>query len=99
VIAKEPELTARETAFAEKEFRMHAVLPQKDVEITSLRQHVIESQSALDARIQEAITKREEELRVAVIRRGEGVAAAMARKEEEIIRRVEGKGGADQKGG
>jgi hypothetical protein len=77
---------------------MHAVLSQKDVEITSLRQHVIESQSAFDARIQEAITTREEELRVAV-RHGEWVAAAMARKEEETIRGVEGKGGAEQKGG
>jgi NIMA (never in mitosis gene a)-related kinase len=50
----------------------------------SLRQHVVESQSALDACIQEAITKREEELRVAMMRREE-VAAAMARREEEIM--------------
>jgi len=85
VIAKERELTARESAFAEKESHMHVVLSQKDAEIASLRQHVIESQSAVDARIKEAIVKREEELRVAVMRREEEVAAAMARREEEIM--------------
>jgi NIMA (never in mitosis gene a)-related kinase 2 len=57
---------------------------QKDVEIMSLWQHVIESQSALNTCIQEAITKREEELRVAMMRREE-VAAAMAQREEEIM--------------
>jgi hypothetical protein len=87
VIAKERELAAWETAFSEKESRMHVVLSQKDVEITSVPQHVIESQSALDACIQEAITKREEELRVAMMR-GEEVAAAMAWREEEIMRAV-----------
>lgn len=85
MIAKERELTAREAAFAEKESRMHAVLSQKDTEIASLRQHVIESQSAVDTRIKEAIAKREEELRVAVMKREEEVAAAMARREEEIM--------------
>jgi len=57
MIAKERELTAQKTAFAEKESCMHAVLAQKDAKIASLQQHVIELQSALEAHIKEAITK------------------------------------------
>ena len=64
---------------------MTTILSQKDAEIASLQQHVIESQSAVDARIKEAITKREEDLREAVMKREAEVAAAMARREEEIL--------------
>ena len=76
MVAKERELSAREAAFIEKESHIQAILSQKDTEIASLQQHVVDCQSAVDTRIRQAITKREEELRVAVMKREEEVAAA-----------------------
>ena len=88
VIAKEREISARETALAEREAKLTAVVVEKDAEIFRLFNVVSTAQSQLDARIREAIGKREEELRVAIRKREEEVAAAMARREEEIMSAV-----------
>ena len=88
VIAKEREISARETALAEREAKLTALVAEKDAEILSLHNLISTAQSQLDARIREAIGKREEELRVAIRKREEEVAAAMARREDEILSAV-----------
>ena len=88
VVAKEREIFARETALAEREMKLTALVVEKDAEILRLHNLVSTAQCQLDARIREAIGKREEELRVAVRKREEEVAAAMARREEEILSAV-----------
>ena len=88
VIAKEREISVRETALAERETKLTAIVVEKDAEILRLHNVVSTAQSQLDTRIREAICKREEELRVAIRKREEEVAAAMARREEEILAAV-----------
>ncbi|KAG8218041.1 kinase-like domain-containing protein [Butyriboletus roseoflavus] len=88
VIAKEREVSARETALADREAMLTALVVEKDAEILRLHKLVSTAQSQLDARIREAVGKREEELRVAVRKREEEVAAAMARREDEILSAV-----------
>ncbi|KAI9567210.1 kinase-like domain-containing protein [Boletus coccyginus] len=88
VIAKEREISARETALAEREAKITAVVVEKDAEVHRLHHLLSAAQAQLDARIREAIGKREEELRVAIRKREEEVAAAMARREEEIMSAV-----------
>ncbi|KAF9220114.1 kinase-like protein [Gyrodon lividus] len=88
VIAKEREVSVRETALAEREARLTALAAEKDAEILRLHNLISTAQSQLDERIREAIGKREEELRIAVRKREEEVAAAMSRREEEIMSAV-----------
>ena len=88
VIAKEREISARETAMAEREVELTVLLTEKDGEILRLHNLISTAQSQLDARIREAIGKREEELRVALRKREEEVAVAMARREDEIMSAV-----------
>lgn len=88
VIAKEREISARETALAEREAKITAIVVEKDAEVHRLHHLLSAAQAQLDARIREAIGKREEELRVAIRKREEEVAAAMARREEEILSAV-----------
>ncbi|KIK91246.1 hypothetical protein PAXRUDRAFT_831005 [Paxillus rubicundulus Ve08.2h10] len=86
--AKEREVSARETALAEREARLVALVAEKDAEILRLRSLISIAQSQLDERIRGAVGKREEELRIAVRKREEEVAAAMSRREEEIMAAV-----------
>ena len=88
VIAKEREVSARETALADREAKFTALVVEKDAEILRLHNIISTAQSQLDARIRDAVGKREEELRVAVRKREEEVASAMARREEEILSAV-----------
>ena len=89
-VAKERELSARETALAEREAKLTALVAEKDADSENLRLYnlVSTTQSPLDARIREAIDKRQEELRVAIRRCEEVVAATMARREEKILSAV-----------
>ncbi|KAF8547909.1 hypothetical protein OG21DRAFT_1501321 [Imleria badia] len=79
VISKDLGISARETALAEREAKLTTVVAGKDAGILSLHNFVSTAQSQLNARIREATGKREEE-----------VAAAMARREDEIpdVRRM-----------
>lgn len=88
VIEKEREISARETALTDREAKFTALVVEKDAEIHRLHNLISKAQSQLDARIRDAVGKREEELRVAVRKREEEVAAAMARREEEILAAV-----------
>ncbi|KAF4579435.1 G2-specific serine/threonine protein kinase [Pleurotus pulmonarius] len=88
---KEREILAREAAVAEKEAQIASVLSQKDAEIIGLKDMVNQlqqhhqAQVNVEARVREAVAKREDELRIAVAKREEEVAAAMVRREEEIM--------------
>ncbi|KIJ16610.1 hypothetical protein PAXINDRAFT_131361 [Paxillus involutus ATCC 200175] len=88
VLAKERDVSARETALAEREARFTALVAEKDAEILRLHSLISTARSQLDERIREAVGKREEELRIAVRKREEEVAAAMSRREEEIMAAV-----------
>ncbi|KIJ59716.1 hypothetical protein HYDPIDRAFT_162091 [Hydnomerulius pinastri MD-312] len=88
VVAKEREVSARETALADREARLTVLVAEKDAEILRLHHLISTAQTQLDARIREAVGKREEELRIAIRKREEEVAAAMARREEEIMSAV-----------
>lgn len=91
VAAREREVLARENTLSEKERQLSAVLAGKDSEISSLQQLVQcrgYSEEHVQSAIQTAISRREEELRVLVMKREEEVAVAMARREEEIIASV-----------
>ena len=87
-VAKERELSARETALAEREAKLTALVAEKDAEILRLRNLVSTAQSQLDAKIRETTGKREEELRLAIRKCEEMVAATMARREEKILSAV-----------
>ncbi|KAF8547288.1 kinase-like protein [Imleria badia] len=88
VLAKEREISARETALAEQGAKFTALVAEKDAEILRLHSLISTAQSQLDAQIREAIGKREEDLRVAIRKREDEVAAAMARREDEILSAV-----------
>jgi len=85
VIEKEREISARETALAEREAKLTALVAEKDAEIHRLHNLVSTAQSQLDARIREETDRREEELRVAIRKCEVEVSATMARREEEIL--------------
>ncbi|KII88098.1 hypothetical protein PLICRDRAFT_41218 [Plicaturopsis crispa FD-325 SS-3] len=92
VAAKEREVLAREAALAEREAHITAFVAQKDSEIASLHHLLSQAQSqrpdVVEARVREAVARREEELRVAVARREEEVMAAMNRREQELLAAV-----------
>ena len=85
VIAKEREISARETALAEREAKLTTLVAEKDAEILRLHNLVSTTQSQLDARIREPTGKCEEELRMAIKKCEMEVSATMARREEEIL--------------
>ncbi|RDB23669.1 G2-specific protein kinase nim-1 [Hypsizygus marmoreus] len=98
IAAREREVQARESALLERENQLMSVLTQKDTEIASL-QHMVTrlqeqqhhqqySQQQVEQAIKEAVARREEELRVLVMKREKEVAEAMARREEEIMEAV-----------
>ncbi|KAF5384119.1 hypothetical protein D9615_003271 [Tricholomella constricta] len=100
--AKERDLNLRETLLHEREQQMVAAVAQKDAEIANL-QHMVAalqeqqvqqqqpnhySQQQMETAVKEAVGRREEELRVLVMKREKEVADAMSRREEEIMEAV-----------
>ncbi|KAF5384122.1 hypothetical protein D9615_003274 [Tricholomella constricta] len=100
--AKERDLNLRETLLHEREQQMVAAVAQKDAEIANL-QHMVAalqeqqvqqqqqnhySQQQMEAAVKEAVGRREEELRILVMKREKEVADAMSRREEEIMEAV-----------
>ncbi|KAJ3781109.1 kinase-like domain-containing protein [Lentinula aff. detonsa] len=94
IVARERDVAAREAALTEREQQLNAIVVEKDNELASLhhtitqRQHFQYSGQDLEAAIREAISRREEELRLLVLQREEEVAVAIAAREEEIIASV-----------
>jgi len=97
ILAKERDLHAREAAFAQKESKLQTIPSVKDSEIAILRHSTAETtyaslqaerhtlQSTHHTIVRDAVSNREDELRVLVMRREKEVAAAMARHKEEIM--------------
>lgn len=94
LLTREREILAREAALQEKDTHLTVLLAQKDQEILSLQRMVSQFQQQsrghqdLQAQIEQAVARREEELRLLVAKREEEVALAMTRREEEIIASV-----------
>ncbi|KAJ3871710.1 kinase-like domain-containing protein [Lentinula edodes] len=94
IVARERDVAAREAAIIVREQQLETRAAQTEIELNSLRhtisqnQHLQFSQQDLEVAIQQAIARREEELRVLVLHREEEVAVAIAKREEEIIASV-----------
>ncbi|KAH9829093.1 kinase-like protein [Rhodofomes roseus] len=95
VIAKERDLAARETAIAQRENSLQALLSQKETELAALRTSLATAQSsqsslkaAFETTLAERVRHREQELRALVAAQEAEVAARMARREEEIMAAV-----------
>ena len=81
VLSKERELQELAENLAQREATISAVVSQKDAEINRLNGLLAQT----DVRVRQAVSAREEELRILVMRREAEVRAAMTRREEEIL--------------
>ncbi|EKM54914.1 uncharacterized protein PHACADRAFT_147201 [Phanerochaete carnosa HHB-10118-sp] len=88
VVARERDIAAREATLVEKENTLTSLVAVKDAEITSLRALLATAEESHQAKIREALLKREEELRAMVLKHEADVAMRMARREEEIMESV-----------
>lgn len=88
LIDRERELIARESAFAAHEAAQNAAISQKDSEICALRTRLDEVTASVASLIQEAVIRREAELRSAVLEYEKVVESRVQRREEEIMEAV-----------
>lgn len=88
-MAREEAVQSRETALTEKELQLASLLKLKDAEIAALQQLIASADErhrhVVEARIRDAVSQREEELRALVVRHQQEVSAAMAKREEELM--------------
>lgn len=84
VISKEREVTARETALAEKESHILALLAQKDAELAPAHQQLNKAHADVDSKIRAAVHARDEELRALVVKREAEVQGVMDSRAEEL---------------
>jgi hypothetical protein len=85
---RERELIARESALAAHEMAQSAALTQKDSEIVALRTQLAELSASVAGQVQQAVARREEELRSAVLEYEKVVELRFQRREEEIMEAV-----------
>lgn len=85
---RERELTARESALVAHETAQSAALSQKDCEIVALRAQLTELATSVTGQVQQAVVRREEELRSAVLEYEKVVELRFQRREEEIMEAV-----------
>ncbi|XP_006461986.1 hypothetical protein AGABI2DRAFT_118840 [Agaricus bisporus var. bisporus H97] len=86
VLTRERELVNREELFKHHEQKLKQVLAEKDAEIARLQQtHITHTQRTIELAVKQAVSRREEELRILIQKREEEVANAMAKREEEIM--------------
>ena len=89
VTAREEAVQSRETALTEKETQLASLLKLKDAEISALQQLISSADErhrhVVEARIRDAVSQREEELRSLVMRHQQEVSSAMAKREEELM--------------
>jgi len=92
VTAREEAVHSRETALTEKETQLASLLQLKDAEISALQKLISTADErhrhVVEARIRDAVSQREEELRALVVRHQQEVSAAMAKREEELMEAV-----------
>jgi serine/threonine-protein kinase Nek2 len=79
---------ARESAFAAHEATQNAAISQKDSEIFLLQTRLNEVTASVASLVQEAVTRREAELRSAVLEYEKVVESRVQRREEEIMEAV-----------
>jgi NIMA (never in mitosis gene a)-related kinase len=85
---RERELAVRESALAAHEMAQSAALSQKDSEIVTLRVQLTELATSVAGQVQQAVSRREEELRSAVLEYEKVVELRFQRREEEIMEAV-----------
>jgi hypothetical protein len=88
LIDRERELIARESTFAAHEAAQIAAISQKDSEIFALQTRLSELTASVASLVQEAVTRREAELRSAVLEYEKVVESRVQRREEEIMEAV-----------
>ena len=81
-VAKKREVSAHEATLAERKARFATLCSDREGEISRLQPIVLTAQVQLDNRACEVVGKRDEELRLTVIKREVEVATAMARRKE-----------------
>lgn len=81
---RERNLAARESALSDKETQLATMLAQKDEEIGTLRSAMSTAENMLQVRINEALARREHDLRAMLLKQEQEVAARMAQRELEI---------------
>ena len=88
-MAREEAVQSRETALTEKELQLASLLKLKDAEIGALQQLIASADErhrhVVEARIRDAVSQREEELRALVVRHQQEVSSAMVKREEELM--------------
>ena len=88
-MAREEAVQSRETALTEKELQLASLLKLKDAEIAALQQLIASADErhrhVVEARIRDAVSQREEELRALVVRHQQEVSSAMVKREEELM--------------
>ena len=88
LIDRERELIARESAFAAHEAAQNVAVSQKDSEIFALQARLNELTASVANLVQQAVARREEELRSAVLEYEKVVESRVQRREEEIMEAV-----------
>ncbi|KAI1794224.1 kinase-like protein [Ganoderma leucocontextum] len=88
LLTKERDIASRETALLERETKLAAIVAQKDEELASLRNVLANAESTLHQRVRQAVSKRDEELRVMLLKQEQEVAERMSRREQEIMEAV-----------
>jgi hypothetical protein len=88
LIDRERGLIARESAFAVHEAAQNAAISQKDGEIFALQARLNEITTSVTSLVQQAVTRREEELRIAVLEYEKVVESRVHRREEEVMEAV-----------
>ena len=88
LIDRERELIARESACAAHEAAQNAAISQKDGEIFALQARLNELTASVASLVQQAVTRREEELRSAVLEYEKVVESRVHRREEEVMEAV-----------
>ena len=88
LIDRERELVARESALAAHEAARNSAISQKDSEIFALQTRLGELTASAASLVQEAVTRREAELRSAVLEYEKVVESRVQRREEEIMEAV-----------
>lgn len=88
LIDRERELIARESAFSAHEAAQNVAVSQKDSEIFALQARLNELTASVASLVQQAVARREEELRSAVLEYEKVVESRVQRREEEIMEAV-----------
>lgn len=88
LIDRERELIARESAFAAHEAAQNVAISQKDSEIFALQARLNELTTSVASLVQQAVSRREEELRSAVLEYEKVVESRVQRREEEVMQAV-----------